>query len=88
MSHECIVISKESFLDEAVEGLGFSAQPPKVKDGTIIAEADIYSLIHVPYCLPQDASEEKVEQNWSKDTALFDPLEMKKGSDCSPLERT
>ena len=74
MSHECTVISKESFLDEAVEGLGFSAQPPKLKDGTIIAEADIYSLIHVPYCLPQDASEEKVEQNWSKDTALFDPV--------------
>ena len=60
-------------MDEAVEGLGFRTQMPKVKDGTIIAEADIYSLIHIPYCLPQNASEEKVEQNWSKDTALFDP---------------
>ena len=74
MSHECTVISKESFLDEDVEGLCFSTQPPKVKDGTIIAEADIHSLIRVPYCLPQDASEEKVEQNRSKDTALFDPI--------------
>ena len=74
MSHECTVISKESFLDEAVEGLCFSTQPPKVKDGTIIAEADLHSLIHVPYCLPQDASEEKVEQNWIDDTALFDPV--------------
>ena len=74
MSHERTVISKESFLDEAVGGLCFSTQPPKVKEGTIIAEADIHSLIHVPYCLPQDASEEKVEQNWSKDTALFDPV--------------
>ena len=79
VSHECTVISKESFLDEAAEGLGFSAEPPKVKDGTIIAEADIHSLIHVPYCLPQDASEEKVEQNWSKDTALFDPIGDEKG---------
>ena len=74
MSHECTVINKESFLGEAVEGLGFSTQPPNVQDGAIIAEADIYSLIHVPYCLPLDASEEKVEQNWSKDTALFDPV--------------
>ena len=74
MSHECTVISKESFLDEAVEGLCFSTQPPKVKDGTIIVEAEIHSLIRVPYCLPQDTSEEKVEQNRSKDTALFDPV--------------
>ena len=68
------VISKESFLGEAVDGLCFRTQPPKAKDGTVIAEADIYSLIQVPYCLPQDASEEKVEQNWSKDTALFGPI--------------
>ena len=74
MSHECTVISKESYLDETVEGLGFSTQPPKVKDGTIIEEADIYFIIHVPYCLPQDASEEQVEQNWGEDTALFDPV--------------
>ena len=46
----------------------------RLKNGTIVAEEDIYSLIHVSYCLPQDASEEKVEQNWSKDTALFDSV--------------
>ena len=62
---------KESFLGEAIEGLCFSTQPPKVKDGTIIAEVDIYSLFHVPYCLPRDVSEEQFEQNWSEDTALF-----------------
>ena len=50
------------------------AQLPKVRDGTIIAEADIYSLFHVPYCLPKDTREEHVEQNWNEDTALFDPV--------------
>ena len=61
-------------MDEGIEGLCFSTQPPKVKDGTIMTEADIYSLFHVLYCLPQDAIGEQVEQNWSEDTALFDPV--------------
>ena len=63
----------------------FSTQPPKVIDGTIIAEADIYSPIHVPYCLPQDTSKERTG---ARTQPCLTPLEMEKGSDCSPLERT
>ena len=69
-----VVIRKESFLDEAIEGLCFSTQLPNFKNGTITVEADIYSLFHVLYCLPRDTSEEQDEQNRNEDTTMFDPV--------------
>ena len=88
MSHECTVINKESFLDEAVDGLCFSTQLPKVKDATIIAEAEYTPSSMFPTACLRTLGKNRLNRTGTRTQPCLTPLEMEKGYDCSLLERT
>ena len=86
VEHECTVITKKSLLDEAVEGLCFSTQPPKVKDEPSLRKPTFTSSSMFSTACHRMQVKNKLKRTGARTQPCLTPLEIVKGSDWSPLE--
>ena len=75
MCHQGAVVSKESFWNNFLHPLSFSAEAAKVEEGSICSVLQVHAVIGVSHSMEEDTRKEEVEEHWARTHPCFTSLE-------------